>query len=231
MMISYDEHVARYPLWASARQRLGCDAQGAPLDDDGVVGPRSRAGLYLDTASITIPSLLALVAMTLAGGRDDGGGNDRGRWPRACMQRSAGRGSVDPQSPRDRLDSEPAQGQWCAGGLSTALWIAHGQLAPHSWLARELGDLVAAWGSEVSDVRALLVGDVIVWQRPAGDGGHVAQVAAIHGGRVYCLECNTSRRESAVGLISYALPDLDRGQQRLHRIARLPAWALIRREP
>jgi hypothetical protein len=227
-MISFDAHVALYPMWNSERQRLGVDAQGRPLDDDGLIGPLSRGGRYLDRASVEVPSLKVLLDAAIAGARDEGG-NDRGMWPTAHMSLTL----VDPQAPRNRPGGQ--QGPHCAGGLSWAMVIAYGAHAPAQlanktrWSARDFGDLVAAWGSDARGL-PVQVGDVLVWQR-AGGGGHIAQVAAVDAEHVYCLETNTSRRESATGVIAYKLPHLERGSQRLHMVARPPSWALARRAP
>lgn len=231
-MISLQGLLDSYALWASACQRLGVDAQRRPLDDDGRIGPLSRGGLYLDPTSVTCPAVRAAVSAAIAGGREVGG-NDRGQWPRALMTRREGRGSIDPQAPRDAVVSEPQQGQWCAGGMSWLLWVAYGDDAPHSWSARNLGERVAVWGSDLGTNAAKIApGDIIVWQRRSEPGGHVAICAAVDATHVYCLEANTARRQSAIGLIAYSLADgLRRGQQELHQIARLPKWAGTKRTP
>jgi hypothetical protein len=231
-LITLDALVETYTLWASACQRLGVDAQGRPLDDDGRIGPLSRGGRYLDPTSVTCPAVRAAVSAAIAGGREVGG-NDRGQWPRALMTTRAGRGSIDPQATRDAVAVEPQQGQWCAGGLSWLLWVAYGEAAPHSWSARQLGEHVAAWGQDLgTDAAKIEPGDVIVWQRRSEPGGHVAICAAHDDERIYCLEANTSRRQSAIGLIAYSRASgVARGQQELHQIARLPQWARTRRAP
>lgn len=225
---TYDEHRAAYPdLDLATRQRLGVEPDGTPLNDDGIEGRRTRAGIYVAPRHEhkLVDNALRLV---LLNAREEGK-NNCGRWPAYLMARPA-----DPRTPEEIAALPPAevarlarvkQGSWCAGGASTIIRLAYGPGQPSSWGAQQL---VRRWaakpGHEVrlDDAQA---GDLVSWQRhvPGQPGaGHVGIVwGRSPSGLLLVLECNGSRKGGAVGLYGYSLKEgAKRGTSQIVMVAR-----------
>lgn len=210
-LYTYGQHLASFPsLTTQQRQRLGVEPSGRPLDDDGVVGARTRRGLYIAPAHSHGLISKALWAL-LEGAREDGlpGGkqNNRGAWPALFMGNLA-----DLPDDEDGLAEwrTVQQGPWCAGFASWCIREVYGAGQPQSLGAREL---VRKWGRKPGQVVALAdaqPGDLIAWRREApGEkaAGHVGIVYARDeaSGLLLVLEGNGSRGGGAVGLYGYSL--------------------------
>jgi hypothetical protein len=234
LLMGLDAHRAAYPyLLPSTRQRLAVNPDGAPLDADGRLGPRSLAALYADLMQLlqSHPLIAAMTIHALAGAGEEGGGN-KGQWPGVALARAAdpriGRRvrhpAWDPHAPRDRADALTySGGAWCAGEMSLAITQVYGdRIDLTSWGA---ADLLQRWlragaAIEVSpeDARP---GDLIAWRDLDGSGGHVGCVAGRDRELLLTLEGNGSRRWGQVGLYGYtAAQDYARGRQELLRIVR-----------
>jgi hypothetical protein len=81
---TYTEHLAAFvDLDTATRQRLGVEPSGRPLDDDGLIGPKTRGGIFL--APVHGHRLVAqMLRLVLLNAREEGG-NNRGRWPAWAM--------------------------------------------------------------------------------------------------------------------------------------------------
>lgn len=230
MIYTYEEHVAAYPdLDVATRQRLGVEPSGLPLNDDGKVGPRTRAGLFVAPSAEhkLVDTALSLV---LLGAREEGG-NNRGCWPGYFMGEKALRDLTPAQITALSPDgvarwSRVTQKSWCAGGASTIIRLAYGAGQPSSWGARQL---VRRWaakpGRTIFDVDDAQPGDLIAWKRdvPGQPGaGHVGIVwGRSPSGLLLVVECNGSRRGGAVGLYGYSLRDgAKRGKLEVVQLAR-----------
>lgn len=203
-MSTYDlaAHLALFPeLTIAQRQRLGVEPSGAPLHDDGVVGPRTRSGIYL--APRAHHKLVDKAAWAALQGAREEGGNNRGQWPALFY------GALDELPELDAARWRTVQqGPWCAAFVSWCIREAYGAGHPQAWGARRL---VRRWadapGRKVS-LAETQAGDLIAWRRevpgePAA--GHVGIVAARANGLLLVLEGNGSRRHGAVGLYGYSL--------------------------
>lgn len=228
---TYDQHVCAYPyLTTPQRQRLGVEPSGKPLNDDGVVGPKTKAGIYL--APKHDHGLIAqMLRLSLLNAREEGG-NNRGRWPAYLM----GERSLRDLTPEQIAAlGETAQARWsgveqgptCAGTISTAIRLAYGDKQPQSLSARSLTRKWAeAPGQEIA-LSACEPGDLICWRREVPGqptAGHIAAVAdRSPSGLILTLEGNGSRRNGAVGLYGYSLREgAQRGTQSVILLARRP---------
>jgi hypothetical protein len=210
---TYTEHVAAYPeLTVAQRQRLGVEPSGRPLDDDGLVGPRTRSGIFV--APVHEHRLVAqLLLLTLLNMREEGG-NNRGRWPAWTMGEPALKDHT-PEQIAEMSAAEVArwarvqQGAHCAGDMSTAIRLAYGPGQPASQGAQAL---VRAWARKPGRPVALSeaqAGDLISWERHVEGqpgAGHVGGVCGRSpSGLLLTLEGNGSRRNGAMGLYGYSL--------------------------
>lgn len=229
MMLTLDQHIEAYPaLTPTQRQRLGIEPDGTPLDDDGILGRRSRSGLYL-APDAAHPIVAKCVELALLGARESGG-NNCGYWPRLFMTKT-----TPPHDPAadQAVWHGKKNGLWCAGFGG---WIArqvYGPRAPYSWSARTLAQLWAAGGERINldDVQP---GDAVCWRReepghPAA--GHFAWCVDKTSELLITIEGNGARREGAVGVYGYNLADHARRGKRepqdLIILARRPAaWNL-----
>lgn len=212
---TYAEHVHVYPeLTIAQRQRLGVEASGRPLDDDGVVGPKTRGGIYIAPRHEhrLVDQMLRL---TLLGAREEGG-NNRGRWPAWAM----GEPALKHLSP-EQIAALPSaevlrwgrvtQGPHCAGDASKAIELAYGPGQPQSKGAQAL---VTKWARKPGEEVALSeaqAGDLLSWERRVKgqpDAGHVSVVWGRSGtGLLLTMEGNGGRKDGAFGLYGYTLRD------------------------
>lgn len=229
--LTYDDHARTYPyLLTSQRQRLGVEPSGKPLDDDGIIGPRTKAGIYI--APVHAHGLCAqMLRLSLLNAREEGR-NNQGRWPAYMMGERALRGLTPEQiaqlgeTAQSRW-SGVAQGPFCAGAVSTAIRLAYGDKQPQSLSARSLS---RQWshtpGVEVA-LSACEPGDLIAWRREVPgqpSAGHVGVVAGRSpSGLVLTLEGNGLRKNGAIGLYGYPLREgAKRGTQSVILVARRP---------
>ncbi len=229
MIYTYDAHLAAFPdLDTATRQRLGVEPDGTPLNADGKVGPRTRAGLFVAPRAEhkLVDTALSLV---LLGAREEGG-NNRGRWPGYFMGEKALRDLTPAQiaalSAEDVARwSRVKQGSWCAGGASTVIRLAYGAGQPQSKGARQL---VRRWAAKpgrsvrLDDAQA---GDLIAWKRDVPNQPGAGHVGIVWGrspsGLLLVVECNGSRTGGAVGLYGYSLRDgAKRGKLEVVQLAR-----------
>lgn len=199
---SLADHKRLWPdLTLAQRQRLGVEPSGAPLNDDGIEGPRTRSGIFIAPGHAH-GLLQQAVRASLNGAREEGG-NNRGVWPALFY------GALDelPEIDAARWRSIE-QGPWCAAFASWCIREAYGKGQPQAWGARRL---VRRWadrpGQEVT-LHTAQAGDLIAWRRevpgePAA--GHVGIVYGRAGGLLLVMEGNGSRRGGAVGLYGYDL--------------------------
>lgn len=229
MIYTHDEHVAAFPdLSVAQRQRLGVEVSGRPLDDDGKVGPKTRAGIY--TAPRAEHRLVdAYLRLALLNAREEGG-NNHGRWPALFMGQRELRGFT----PEDIATMTPGavafwskikQGPTCAGTASTAIRLAYGDGQPQSLGAKQLGRRWAAKPGEVVRLDDVQPGDLIIWHRVAASGnpaaGHIGVCAGRANGLILTLEGNGSRKNGAVGLYGYDMREgAKRGTQQIVMVAR-----------
>jgi hypothetical protein len=220
---NYADHVDAYPeLTVAQRQRLGCEPGGTPLDDDGIIGRRTRSGIYLAPRAEhrLVDNMLRL---SLLNAREEGG-NNKGRWPAWLM----GQQQLLGLTPEDIAQmSEGAiarwsgvqQGPFCAGTVTTAIALSYGPDQPASLSAKVL---TQRWSRKPGQVIALAdaqPGDLICWNRDGG--GHIGVVAGRHDGVLLTVEGNGSRKNGAVGVYGYGLRDgAQRGTQYVILLAR-----------
>lgn len=226
---TYDNHRNVYPdLTLEQRQRLGVEASGRPLNDDGIEGPKTRAGIYL--APVSEHRLVAAyLRLSLLNAREEGG-NNRGRWPAYTMGQKELRGfTPEVIATMDATDvarwSKIKQGPTCAGTASTAIRLAYGEGQPQSLGAKQLGRRWAARPGEVVRLDDAQPGDLVIWHRVAASGnpaaGHIGVCAGRANGMILTLEGNGSRRNGAVGLYGYSLREgAKRGTQQIVMVAR-----------
>ena len=202
-------------LPASTLQRFGVEPSGAALDDDGVVGPRTRGGLFLDPDTLTHPLTREMARLATLGAREEGD-NNQGRWPAFFM----GDKTLVDLTPEliaafaaDQVARWKArtQGPWCAGCMSTVIRLAYGPGQPHSHGARELARLWARRPGREVRLEDTQEGDIVAWRREAADGnpaaGHIGVVVTRTDDLLLVLEGNGGRKGGAVGLYGYTLKD------------------------
>ena len=184
--LSHDQ-IRRTGLPVALRQRLGVEPDGTPLAVDGIVGPRTRAAVYLDPVALKqAHPLVACALEELLAGAQEGPRNNTGPWPKKYM-----RGVLYP-------------GAWCAGFVSWCLRQTYGEGTPYIRGARRLGLAVAEQGDVGKlAVHELEVGDLIIWNRDGPDpgrdpgddwSGHVAIVAHLDGEHVWSIDGNRGPR-------------------------------------
>ena len=215
---SYAEHLALYPdLSTAQRQRLGVEPSGLPLNDDGIVGPKTRSGIFISPRH-THELLDVALRPAVQGAKEEG--NNRGAWPALFF------GVLDALPEQDAARWRAVeQGPWCAAFASWVIREAYGPGHPQAWGARRLVRRWAeapGWGVSLAEAQA---GDLIAWRRdvpgqPAA--GHVGIVwGRSEGGLLLVLEGNGSRRAGAVGLYGYRLRDgAKRGALAVELVAR-----------
>lgn len=233
MIATFDQMAARFAD-VKLIQRFGVEPNGVPLDDDGVIGPKTRSGLFIDPDLLTHPLTLQMARLALLNAREEGG-NNRGRWPGFVMgekpliqltpEQIAALGAADVLKWQGR-----EQGPTCAGHVSTVFRLAYGPGQPWSLSAREITRLWSRGPGRVVKLADAQEGDVLAWERDDPDNkaaGHVVIVVARHAGLVITLEGNGSRKNGAVGLYGYDLASgAKRGRlkdQEVLMVARRPA--------
>jgi hypothetical protein len=203
-MLTYDEYRAAHPKHTiDQMQRLGVEPNGVPLKDEGVVGPKTRSGLFLNPDG-QHELVETMIWLSLHNARESGG-NNCGYWPAILM----GMNNYVATDDQRKWHGVP-QGLWCAGTVSWAIWQTYGPGQPKSWGARELGRLWARRpGTVIKDLDDAQPGDVIVWRREAADGnkaaGHVGVIGDKTDSLLLVMEGNGGRTEGAVGLYGYSL--------------------------
>lgn len=222
---SLEDHQRLWPdLTLAQRQRLGIEPDGTPLDDDAILGRRTRAGIYLEPDAWH-PIVAKCVELALLGARESGG-NNCGYWPRLFMNKL-----TPPHDPAadQAIWHGKKNGLWCAGFGGWVARQVYGPPAPYSWSARQLARLWAAGGERV-ELEDVQPGDAICWRREDpenGAAGHFGWAAAKTSELLITIEGNGSRRDGAVGVYGYSLADRARRGKRepqdLIIIARRPA--------
>lgn len=197
---SLTEHTRRWPdLTLAQRQRLGVESSGAPLNDDGVEGPRTRGGIYI--APGHPHSLIQQAVRASLNNAREEGGNNRGVWPALFY------GALDelPELDAQRWRAVE-QGPWCAAFVSWCIREAYGKGQPQAWGARRLVRRWAASPGQEVTLHTAQAGDLIAWRRDvAGEpaAGHVGIVFGRWDGLLLVMEGNGSRKGGAVGLYGY----------------------------
>lgn len=226
---TYADHVHAYPyLTNPQRQRLGVEPSGKPLNDDGIIGPKTKSGIFL-APSHPHGLCAQMLRLSLLGAREEGR-NNQGRWPAYLMGDRALRGMTPEQiaalgETAQARWSGVTQGPFCAGTVSTAVRLAYGDRQPWSLSARSLTRKWAEAPGQQVALATCEAGDLICWRRevegqPAA--GHIGVVAGRSpSGLVLVLEGNGSRRGGAVGLYGYSLKGgAQRGTQSVILLAR-----------
>lgn len=202
-------------LPASTLQRFGVEPSGAPLADDGIVGPRTLRGLFVDPDTLTHPLTREMARLARLGAREEGD-NNQGRWPAYLMGDKTLVDLTPEQIAAFAADQVArwrarTQGPWCAGCMSTVIRLAYGGGQPHSHGARELARLWARAPGRALKLGEAEEGDIIAWRREAADGnpaaGHIGVVVTRTDDLLLVLEGNGGRRGGAVGLYGYTLKD------------------------
>lgn len=225
-LLTLDAHIAAHPaLTLAQRQRLGIEPNGTPLHDDGILGPRTRSGLFLpiQCEADAHPLVYKAVEMALVGARESAAGNNHGYFPHIFMSRLPYDARADQEAFRDQKS-----GLWCAGFGGWVIQQVYGPKAPYSWSARTLARQWLAHGERV-DLKDVQPGDVLCWRREASDGnpaaGHFGFCAERTDELLIAIEGNGTRRGGAVGVYGYSLANqAARGKnpQELLIIARRP---------
>ena len=225
---SYDEHLAAFPdLSVAQRQRLGVEQGGRPHDDDGIAGPKTRAGIFVGPRS-EHRLVDAYLRLALLGAREESK-NNRGRWPAWLMgQRELVGMSAEEIAAMSAEEvarwAQVTQGSWCAGCASSAIRLAYGEGQPWSKGAKQIGRRWAAKPGEVVRLDAAQEGDLVIWHREVKGkpwAGHVGVCAGRAPGLLLVMEGNGSRRNGAVGLYGYDTRDgAKRGTGRIVMVAR-----------
>jgi hypothetical protein len=225
---TYTDHCAAFPdLTTQQRQLLGVEQGGRPLDDDGIAGVKTRAGLFV--APRHEHKLVdAYLRLAMLGARE-AGGNNRGRWPAYLMGQRELVG-LSPEEIAAMSAEEVArwaqvtQGSWCAGCASSAIRLAYGEGQPWSKGAKQIGRRWASKPGDVVRLDAAREGDLVIWHREVKGkpwAGHVGVCAARAPGLLLVMEGNGSRKGGAVGLYGYdTRAGAKRGTGRIVMVAR-----------
>lgn len=206
--MNYRALIAAYPqLAVPIIQRLGYDARGERLRIDGIIGPKTRGGRYVDPRSVAHPLAECAMRELLAGVQEHGGNN---RGPRVEQYQRGRAAELEPWM----------RGAWCASFVSWCLWHTYGDDAPYIRGARRLGLAVARDGGGELAASELEEGDLIIWDRDgpdAGDdpsddwNGHVGIVVGRgEDGYLYTIEGNAEARRGAVRVYRFPESELDR---------------------
>jgi len=178
-------------------QRLGFDSDGRRLVIDGILGPKTRGGTFVDPSSIEHP-LVEYAMQELLDGVQEHGGNNRGHRVEQYQRGRAG------------MLRRWMRGAWCAAFVSWCLWHTYGDDAPYIRGARRLGIAVAE-GDEL-DADELEPGDLIVWDRDGPDAGsdpsddwsgHIGVVVGSTDDYTYTIEGNAEARRGAVRIYRF----------------------------
>ena len=194
-LTNYDT-LAELGLDVQTIQRLGVDADGKILAVDGIVGPKTRGGTYLNPFAIERP-LVEVAKDELLAGAEEIGGNNRGEWVAKYYKRD---------------DASRYHGAWCAAFVGWCLQQAYGEEAPYKWGARRLVDAVELAGEEVA-LEDAQPGDVIGWKRDSSTtpyAGHVGIIAAVDCEHIYTIEGNSGPK-GRVRVWRYPKDDPSRG--------------------
>lgn len=208
--MTFDQLRAAQPdLPVDVLQRFGHEAVSIrPLVCDGIVGTRTKSGIYLDPQAVRdagcTPAKVALAEL-LAGAAEVGGPN-AGPWVIKYAR----------LSPGATLGTD--RGAWCAFFASWVLdqWARlHGKSFPKEGGARAVvRDLPHQLDVKRSLFAQLQVGDLIAWPsttRAASWAGHVGIVAAKDQAGLYTIEGNVDLRPRVDGVACrYFKPDLIR---------------------
>lgn len=218
---TFDQLVAAFPDLSTAhRQRLGVEAATlAPLNDDGVIGPRTRAGLFVEPYHGNALLSKALWALEQGAREDESAGNNDGVWPALFY------GALKDEvfTPHDKIKfAAVEQGAWCAAFVSWCIREGRGAGLPQAWGARRL---VRRWAEKPGQVVTLgecRAGDLLCWRRevkgePAA--GHVGIVYGRSGDLVFVVEGNGTRKLGAVGVYAYRVSTQgERGRDKPQRV-------------
>jgi hypothetical protein len=208
---SLTDHKRLWPdLTLAQRQRLGVESSGAPLNDDGIEGPRTRSGIYIAPGH-SHGLLKQAIWACLQGAKEDGTGpgsnNNRGTWPALFMGDKIELGWTEEDRRRfERVE----QGPWCAGFVSWCIRTAYGEAGqPQALGAKYLTRLWARRPGQEVTLHTAQAGDLIAWRREARDGnkaaGHIGIIWGRHDGKLLVMEGNGGRQLGAVGLYGYDL--------------------------
>lgn len=182
MFLTYSEIKGR-GLDTNRAQRMGWDELGRDLVVDGIEGPKTRGGLFLDPDVITAPVARVALAELLAGAQEAVGVNNKGEYPKKYMPPSF------------------YGGAWCAGFASWCLASVYAD-APSSVGAQRLGKRVAARGDKIVDARLVMPDDLMIWNRDGSDegddpwddaNGHVGIVVHVGCEWIYTIDGNKGR--------------------------------------
>lgn len=188
-------------------QRLGVDARGKTLTVDGIVGPKTLGGTYLDPATVEHELVQVALKELLAGAREQGG-NNAGEWVAKYVRK--------PHVERRKY------GAWCAAFVSWCLREAYGAGTPYILGARRLVNRLRKAYTPVA-LEDIQVGDVIAWKRTSRTtqyAGHVGIVAHVDDEIIMTIEGNSGPR-GAVRVWAYDRHDPSRG-------ATGPLWGIGR---
>lgn len=199
-MITYAEITARHPeLPIDAIQRLGVEDVESlrPLADDGIEGPKTRGGAYLDPCDVAFWRTVCSEAwrdILTPGGLREVGGNNAGEFVALIYGEKHSPG-------RD-------YGPWCAAYASYLL--SRSMLdAPKSWSARALGRQIAEAVGKQEDPES---GSIAVWRRNNSTWqGHIGAVLCADDDYVWVCEGNGKASGGVVRAYCYSRADLSRG--------------------
>lgn len=205
---SYSDHVIKFPwLTVDQRQRFGVDRdtlQG--LTPDGVAGPKTKNGIYVEPRSDCALVAKSLWAAEQRAQEDESRGNNDGVWPALFY----GALKDEAFSEQDRAKfASVQQGPWCAAFVSWCIREVLGAGQPQAWGARKL---VRRWatapGAVIKYLASAQPGDLVCWRRevpgePAA--GHVGIVYGVCGDLLFVVEGNGSRKHGAVGVYAYRI--------------------------
>ncbi len=164
-------------------QRLGFEKDSdRPLSVDGVEGPKTRAGRFVDPSLLMANPNLKVGLMELLKGSREIGGSNMGPFVRVYF----------------RLKSDPARnaGPFCAGGASYCLDQAYPEDdTPYIVGAIRLGNAIVKEGALKRKLKLseLKIGDFVIHERKTDTPGtgHVSQcVAVLSDNRILSLDFN-----------------------------------------